>query len=453
RSADWNTQVTSAVNSDNLPDVFHWNLEANSFPTLKRWAVGGSLKALPDDLSAYPNIEKMLDSVTGKENMKINGKLYCLPLIRNVNDTVSEYSEFTYVYRKDWARRLAEKNPEKYGYLYKEDDVYTFGEFEALLKAFKDEDMAGNKKTIPLADVEWSYPSVINYFKKAPHCYYYDETAGKYVWNYTTAEFTEGLEKAKSFVEKGYYWADQYTAKEGDAASKYKSGVVGCYFENCSLKNYWELRKSFKANNPSVDTDEGTAIMRLMNDEGRFVYEGANNWWSATLFSADISDEKMAKMLEVMDWLISEEGTLFCAYGFEGTDYVIDEDGKLELFWNKKTNGEYATKRIGARYLRYAVTLGYDIMRIDPLIDDKTKAAYTEWYDDVQNQIANDEVYIMPLYLDMNWQSSEKKDEYAGLLNDAIAAIVTYTFGDGGWTEFNQNSRQKYEAVLGEINR
>lgn len=449
---DWDSQVTSAVNGNNMPDVFHWNLEADTFPTLERWAKGGSLRALPDDLSAYPNVQKAISEATAVEQMKVNGKLYCIPLLRDVNEPEAEYSEFTYMYRKDWARELAEKDPAKYGDLYKEDDVYTFSEFERLLKAFKDEDMAGSGKTIPLADVEWSFPSVINYFKDAPHAYVKNEQTGKFEWNYTTPAFNEGLEKAKLYVEQGIYWADQYAAKEGDAMTKYRSGVVGCYFDNFTLTNYAEMRESFSAANPGVDIEDGTALMRLKNDEGKFVYEQANNWWSATLFSYDITDVQMNKFLEIMDWLLSEEGTMLATYGFEGTDYEVKEDGTVELFWSKKTNGEYASKVIGARYLRYAVSLGYDVTENDPLIDDATKAAHGAWKQDVEEQIAAGEVKFLPLYPEMNWLSLPEKNANAGLLNEATTAIVQYVFGDGGWDTFNESNRSRYEAVVNEVN-
>lgn len=450
--ADWDSQVTSAVNGDNIPDVFHWNLESMVYPTLERWAKGGSLRAIPDDMSAYPNIKKVLDSATAIDKMKVDGKLYCIPLMYDINKPDMGYSSFTYVYRKDWAKALAEKNPSEYGDLYKEDDVYTFSEFERLLAAFDKEDMAGNNKTIPLADVEWAFPSVINYFKDAPHAYVLNEQTGKFEWNYTTANFTQGLEKAKSFVDKGYYWADSYAANEGDAMNKYKSGVVGCYFDNFTLTNYSELRKSFSSSNPSVDLDEGTALMRLKRDDGKFVYEEANNWWSATLFSADISDVQMNKYFEIMDWLLSEEGTMFATYGFEGTDYTVKEDGSIELHWSKKADGEYASKLIGAKYLRYSICLNQDITSNDPLIDDGTKAAHAAWIADIEKQIEDNQVKLLPLYSDMNWLSLPNKNANANLVNLASDAIIKYVFGDGGWSEFNESNRSKYEAVVNEIN-
>ena len=449
--ADWDSQVTSAINGNNMPDVFHWNLDYNTFPTLKRWVKGGSLKALPD-LSAYPNIKRCVEACTAVENMKINGKLYGIPLIKNPQDTGLNFNEFTYIYRKDWVKKLVQIDSARYSHLLKDDNVFTYDEFEEMLYAFKENDLAGNNKTVALADVEWSYPSVANYFIDAPYSYVYDDAQNKYVWNYTTQKFTDGLNKAKKYVTDGVYWQDQYSSKEGGALTKFKSGVVGCYFENVILTNYDSIRKEFKANNPTADVDDACSLMHLKRADGKFVYEGGYNWYSVTLFSADTSDVKMKKMLEIMDWLLGEEGTKLATYGLKDVDYTENDDGTINLLWTKKTNGEYAKKKIGAQYLRYTASIGYDIAQNNPLIGDKTKEAYNKWNGDVRKFIEDGDAYVMPLYLDMNWKTSKNKDNYAGLRNEAKSAMVEYTFGKGGWDEFNKQSKEKYESVLSEIN-
>jgi len=409
------------------------------------------LKEIPD-LSAYPNVERLVNSVDGLDKMKIDGKLYALPLVKNPSDPEIAYSEFTYIYRKDWARRLATDNPALYGHLYKEDDIYTYSEFLELLYAFKENDMAGNNKTIPLADVEWSFPSVLNYYKKAPFNYVLNDANDAFVWNHTTTQMTAGVNAAKTLAEDGIYWADQYSAKEGSALTKFKSGVVGAYFENITLSNYSSIRKEFKANNPNIDVNEGTALMHLKRDDGKFVYEGAYNWWSVTMFSSTISDEAMHKTLEILDWLYSEEGTMFATYGFIDRDYTIAENGDITVLWEKKTNGDYATKKIGARYLRYIMSLNNDILFDDPTLDKRTRDAYVNWTTQVNENITNGQVYIMPLYEDMNWLSATNKNLYASLDKEAQAAMISYIFGKGGWNEFNQTAQSKYVEVLREIN-
>ena len=56
------------------------------------------------------------------------------------------------------------------------------------------------------------------------------------------------------------------------------------------------------------------------------------------------------------------------------------------------------------------------------------------------------------MYTDMNWLSLPNKNANANLVNLAGDAVIQYVFGDGGWNEFNENNREKYEAVVNEVN-
>ena len=55
--ANWTTQVNSQVNSRNLPDVFHANVDSYNFAnTYKFWAEDKLLKPLPDDLYVFAKL-------------------------------------------------------------------------------------------------------------------------------------------------------------------------------------------------------------------------------------------------------------------------------------------------------------------------------------------------------------------------------------------------------------
>ena len=143
---------------------------------------------------------------------------------------------------------------------------------------------------------------------------------------------------------------------------------------------------------------------------------------------------------------------MYATNGKEGNHYTVKEDGSIELHWSKTADGEYANKLIGAKYLRYSICLNQDITSNDPLIDDGTKAAHAAWIADIEKQIEDNQVKLLPLYSDMNWLSLPNKNANANLVNLASDAIIKYVFGDGGWSEFNESNRSKYEAVVNEIN-
>ena len=78
---DWNSQVSGAINGNNLTDVFQFNVtQFNYANSYKFWAEGNTIKALPDDLSTWPNLKKMIDNLTSIDSLKINGHLYGIPI-------------------------------------------------------------------------------------------------------------------------------------------------------------------------------------------------------------------------------------------------------------------------------------------------------------------------------------------------------------------------------------
>ena len=69
--------------------------------------------------------------------------------------------------------------------------------------------------------------------------------------------------------------------------------------------------------------------MRVKDKDGNFRLEGTENWFSMTFFNNDISDSKMERILDILDYLLGEEGTRLAIYGKTDVDYFIDENGDI----------------------------------------------------------------------------------------------------------------------------
>lgn len=443
--SSWEEQVDTDVNTNSTYDVFQWDLRQWSFPKLKRWANNGAIRPLPDDLSPYPNIQKIVKEATGSEYMRIDGKLYALPVIYNINETDWDYLEGGYLYRRDWAKQ--------YG-VYKENDIYTIEEFEAVLKAFKDNDPLGKNTTIPFADTEWAFPaSVMNYYRGTPHSYEFDAAKNKYVWAYTTPGYTYGLNKMRDYREKGWLWPDQYSARDGTAQGLFTKGRVGVLFEHLAQGIYNSIRTGFAAGNPGVNLEDGTALMKVLGPDGKFPVERQHNWYSASLFSAHVSDTKIAKVLEILDWLLSEEGTLFCTYGFEGIDYEKDGAGNITAHWETDNRGNPIQRQMWPRALRFMASVGNDALN-DPMVTDASKQRYKEFREFLVEYGKG-----MQFDAQMQWVSAPNKDLYGMFITEARSAATRFVFETNAtkalndWNAFNNGSKlTEYTAVLNEIN-
>ena len=431
---EWDGMVYTAINGDNLTDAFHFNLKAYNFgSSYENWIkTKKMLKALPDDLSKWPNLQAMISNVSNVDSLKVDGKLYGIPIMNDISNPEKTFSNFTYVYRRDWAKAIDEKNKGKAGYVpvYKEGDIYTWEEFNRLCAAFK-ANLPDNKSCV-LVDESWGFPSVTNFYKNVPHCFDKDEN-GKAINAFTCDKYVDGLEVAKQFVTNKYYSQDQFNFAANKAKEVYIGGQAGIFYDNFNLTNYIKFRKGFKKDNKDVDLDDGTAILRIKGPDGKYALEGIENWFSMTLFSVDISDQKLEKILDILDYLLSEEGTRLAIYGKEGYDYSI-VDGKVVLGrgWEKNIEtGEYGPKVNGAKYLRYMATLGNDTKAYDPYteVDMEAYTIISDWVKDMNQAMKDGMLRIVQEPADIDWMSTPtKNNKTESILADANTFVLKYCF-------------------------
>ena len=461
---DWDTMVNTAINGNNLTDSIQFNLKAYNYgSTYESWVDFGMLKALPDDMSQWPELKKMLDNISNIDALKIDGKLYGIPIANDIKNPQKDFSNFTYVYRRDWAKQIDAMNAGKAGYtpVYKEGDVYTWEEFNRLCDAFKTnfKTLSGMTQGSVLVDEEWAFPSVTNFYKDAPHCYAKDDS-GKAIANFAGEKYLAGLEVAKSFVnvnDKNIYSQDQYNFAANKANQLYLGGQAAILYDNYSLSNYIKLRKLFKASQKSVNLDDGTAFLKIKGPDGKFALEGTENWFSMTMFNADISDKKLEKILDILNYLLTEEGTRLAIYDKEGYDYSI-VDGQVvlsEMGWEKDSmTGQYANKTNGAKYLRYMVTLGNDTKSFDPFTEQDAYNLLNAWQEEMKAAKAAGNLRVVKEPADISWMSTpSKNDKTEGLLNDANTAVLKYCFDKISLSDYKKSFEDNnWKKVLQEIN-
>ena len=479
--ANWSEQVMGQVNGGNLPDLFHANIDSYNFAnSYKMWAEEGIVKPLPSDLSRWPNINSLIEHTSNVDALKIKGRLYGIPVAKNTtNYDDALFSPFTYVYRRDWAKQWG---------VYQENDEYTWEQFENLLNVFKTHLSAANGK-YALGDVEWGFPSITNFYKQVPHCFAFDETKGdhgKYVNNYTTTAYINGLKESKSFFSNGWYNKSQNVARDGDTNKAYCEGKLGVFYENLSYENYMNIKKALKENNPAYSGDdlaEAAAIMKIRGEDGKYVLEGTDNWFSMTFFDKHISTKKQELVLDVIDWLLGEEGTIFSIYGEEGTDYNIeqvwDEEAQAMVdkivldpaSWPEAEDGISASKINGANYLRYLASLGYDTLSYNPLVDRRTAQALVDWENemkaayvaddpatpDVNEYERDSQLKILIENPEVRWLTTEQKASYSGLMRDrALKIVMGYVYSASAFNESSYKNEEYFgypwPDVLREIN-
>ena len=72
--------------------------------------------------------------------------------------------------------------------------------------------------------------------------------------------------------------------------------------------------------------------------DGKRYRNVSNVFWSETLISSNVDDNKMERILYLFDYLLSEEGYALIRYGLEGVDYII-QDGKYHCLLEDISEG------------------------------------------------------------------------------------------------------------------
>lgn len=443
----WSEQLNGMINGGDMIDLIEWDMRPYLAATYQDWIAGEVLKPLPTDLKYFPNLAASLNDIAATEHMKgkNDGKLYCVPLRHGIDETEDGFlvSDMHYIYRRDWAKEAG---------LYKEGDIYTFDEMVELLQAFKQR--GSNIK--PFADVPWGIPSIANYYVTEPGLYMKDNT-GKYAWKFNQDSYMTGLNFVKDLKDDELYNIDFYSDSESDLFNDYKGNAIGIYYNNYTLANLYNIREAMATTNPSMteaDIREATAAFYLVDKQGKVANDSMENWWSVMLFNSGMSNKKMARILSIMDWMLSDEGLYTCAYGIKDKDWSIDNDGKVTVLWEKDGNGDYIEKDLNSQNLRWIVSTCSDMAYLNPLIPQTLKDDYMQYRNTMNSLKEQGKLNFLDMDREMQWLSSPNKDNYIGSFRTGTqAAITQYIAGStNSLNKYYSENQKTINKVLDEIN-
>ena len=319
---DYMQKIQLWASSGSLPDVFAGDFRNNS--TYSQWANQGVIRAIPEDLSAYPNLEAYLQGQAAQD-AKLGGTLYCIP-----RQTYPS-QEWTCVdriicYRWDLAQKAGiTKEPENWQ------------EFQDMMKAIIAADpdgtgvgglTASDKNLVGGIVMPYASPIV----EENGAAFKWVETEdGTFKPAYFTEDVVAGFQLARDMYESGVIEKDiALTANQsseekflqGKSAAIVIAGGFGSRYSNTA--RYW------KDVHGTEYLDDVKALNLMPDKNGKKSYPMWGYAWSESFINASVSDEKLDKILQLYDYLLSDEGALLSTYGPEGELYDM-KDGKVTL--------------------------------------------------------------------------------------------------------------------------
>lgn len=433
---DYQQKIQMWAAAGSLPDIVAIDMVGNQL-VRNAWINQGVVKALPDDLSKYPNVNQLmqLPDIAGLKGA--DGKQYCIPRSGLTKQEYSAANDVIY-YRWDWAQKLnITKEPE------------TLDELTAMLKAFVDKDPEG-KKTAGLTIHAQTYlnmlflpynPSILNW-TGTPYSWVKED--GQFIPAFMSKKTLDGLTVLRNLYDQGLIDKDFPLLKASEGDAKFDSGRAGAVITN---DPNWA---NFNTTYPDKVATDCLKIFKIWPaaDGNRYQSLG-NTYWSETYFNSGIDDKKMSRILTLYDYLLSPEGRDLFRWGIEGVDYTKVGDKYFVADSNVDLGKKYQSKT----WLGVLATWDSDF-QFDP-----SSPAAQKHPDQFKFSIdfanwAKDNLKVGENVLQISMMSTPLKDKFAYTFSDDVVnVILSKEPVDQAWAAIVQGYKDKgIDQMITEVN-
>lgn len=321
--ADYKDQVRIWINAGTAPDMMMLDIQGENYAEYLGWAEGGAFKPIPA-LDKYPKLSALYDQFTDGKKMEVDGTLYAWPAVLDT-DKYGFTQIVGYVYRTDWAKEVG---------LYNEDDIYEWNEWWELVEKVVEANPGAGGETIGVG-VNQLYMFPLNMINgMSHHAFGFGKTEDGWVFGPSLPETREGLAFVKDAYDKGLIYKDIPIEVTKD---KFISGKVFSELtKNVVLQSFAGNKKTFEDGNEGLDYYETVSVAHVRYPDGKFVAEQASDHWSQTAFNANTDDEKIERVMDMLEFLSTDEGYITRNVGIPETDWKYADDGSIDFLWPDK---------------------------------------------------------------------------------------------------------------------
>ncbi|GAB1155910.1 MULTISPECIES: extracellular solute-binding protein [Paenibacillus] len=440
----WGEKLRLWINSGDLPDVASWNYVHGD---AMNYIDQGLLYKFPDDWKErWPNVAAAYKLTgLGEKLEELKGGTYILPRPvyfenKPADPLVNQIGVIAL--RKDWAEAV--------GFELK--DAYTTSELMEYAQLVKDKDpgKVGNK-LVPLsynADDALTNIVVANSEHARVESAFYKGEDGKYHWGPADPETLTGLKLMQEAYQKGLLNPEFYTWKNSEGSDNFRVNGVAAVTSLGGLASYRQDMDTQMKKNLGVDSDELVHTAIVVGDDGKYRNLEQVNYWSATIFSPDISDEKFERIMDLMDYSISEEGQLLLNMGFKDKDWKYGENNELvSLLPEGTTLEDKYPSRFEGLYL-----LGDDFSMINPAIKQEYRDRAVKHFQD-KAKLGTEGGALATYDWDVQLYDSKAKNQATFEYQNEYANLILKS-GDleANWKEWVNSKMSLVQPVLDELN-
>lgn len=342
---DYEQKLQLWAASDSLPDVFVGAYRTTA--TFATWARQGLLKAIPDDLSAYPSLAQYMDSPE-LDTCKVDGQTYAI-FRQTYQEQASTVRDRVILYRWDLAQDAGIT-----------EEPTNWDEFRDMVKAIMAADPEGKgvqgmigRTANQLAGVFFPYSNPLAAVSGVTF-YWVDNGDGTYIPAYFSGEnlgddMLPTWKLIREMYEEGTLIRDVATATTTQSDEMFLQGqICAMSYDGGANNTYTNIGQYWKEIYGTEFLDDCRFLTVMEDVNGEQTWPIWDYAWSESYISSHVDDAKLDRILAIFDYLCSEEGTMLSYAGIEGDTYEIGEDGSVAYLGETAPSEKYKSMAVFA---------------------------------------------------------------------------------------------------------
>ncbi len=444
---DWGEKVRQWVAAQNVPDLMWWDMKLNHTAEFRNWASQGAFREIPADLSKWPEMAKQREVLVSDDKvLTVDGKLYGWSAYRNNPEWLQNAYYPMFAYRRDWAKAVG---------LYKEGDRYTWEEAKAMIKKVQSDDPGKNGagNTFGITSEAWAFPGVfmeiLGYAEDRNG--YIKGSDGKWMPLIQSPGFLEELKFVTALYREGYIWKDQMVVNGSEGYDNFAAGRSFMFLGNNSPAWFNGLYTKMLDSKIIASTDQvAPMIVFSPKDNKSFWLTQTEDYWTVTNFSAKVDDKKAERILDMWNWLLTEDGRKFRVAGIPDTDYTNNADGTMTIKWEKNPDGSYKSPYADQAFNEFTPPT---------LLKGPTETDRTEGYvafKPIDEFMKTPDYHVHPLNWELNTFGGKAFAQYGSFSSDTTTKIKEILAASDDpatmWQAFLDETVPKMKPVIDELN-
>jgi len=325
---NWAENLRIWIASGDMPDWCIWNYNHGD---LANYADQELVKRLPDDWKTkYPNLAATQENVqlAALDEEQLGGTYALFRPNYSLNSPAEKVTDHISCYiRKDWAAQV--------GYDIENGDVLTIDQIYDLAAKLKEADPGKVGESFTPIVCRSGYMTWLIQYNDS-HCgvgtsqspFYIGED-GLYHWGPADEAVGEALVKMKKAYDDGLLHPEFYILQDPDDVGQFYSlGTSAITITEGMAYKMDEFAASMKKD-LGLDFNDAVAVVAVAGSDGQVHAQTVANYWGANILSPNIEDEKLERILYMMDYSATPEGQERIHFGIEGVDYKKNEDGTI----------------------------------------------------------------------------------------------------------------------------